>query len=410
MSDSHIGAGLEHRKDALTDTDAVLDQIIDRALEYRVDLLVHAGDLFHRNKPSPPELHVAKRFFDRLADEHIPSVLIHGNGSHSAALNIASAEELFASPWLIVSRRPEVISRNLGVSICTLPAVPMAQLVAQGTADRDEVYAQATDLLLRTARDLYDEAPADRPRILLAHWAVSGASLPTGLPVDQLGEIVLPLWALEEIGYDAIVLGHIHKAQELAEGIFYCGSPMCIDFGEANEPHGVTLLDVSPDVRGGGGEMTDFFALEDRRFVTIDCDLTEEPVSVMVSVENPRGLDEILSSGKIDFDETDVIAGAIAAEFPLTDAIVRVRYRATEEHHRRIDHQALTRLLDDAGAHRVYGGIQWEPVRETRVRAAGVDVDTLSPMAALDLWIAATDVPEPAAGSLRAMLGGWEGA
>lgn len=128
----------------------------------------------------------------------------------------------------------------------------------------------------------------------------------------------------------------------------------------------------------------EFVPLADRRFVTINVDLTDEH-------------SERLSEG---LDETDIVAAHIATEIPLTDAVVRIQYRATEEQHRRVDHAALTALLEDAGVHRVYGGLQWEPVRESRARVQGVD-EQLAPNAAVRAWCVANDVADAPAVALE---------
>ena len=422
LADTHIGSSYEHRKDALADTAAVLDQVVELAVDRGVSLVLHGGDVFHRTKPSPAELHVFKRFCDRLWHENIPLIAIHGNGAHEAAADDKSALQLFESDMVHVSRRAECINEIEGVSVCTLPATPLGRLVAQGTTDRAEIGAQAVSLLLQSARDLYASAPVDRPRVLLGHWAVSGSRLPNGLPVDALSELVLPLAELETIGYDACLFGHIHVAEilngmariNIHPGVASVGSPMCHDFGEAGELHGCWILEFGED-RGAAWE---FVPLTDRRFVTVDVDLTDplgaEPPNECPNCEG-RGwiayathapgcngfcseygcpvqeqaqCEQCGGSSLGSLDETDAIASSIAAEFPLTDAVVRVRYRATEEQHHRVDQSALLRLLDDAGIHRLYGGLAWEPVRENRTRAAGVD-ETLAPLDAVGLWLEA---------------------
>lgn len=386
-ADWHVGNGYEHRRDALADTAKVLDQIVDIAVERGVGLVVHAGDLFHRTKPAPAEYHVAKRFFDKLErrGRPIPSVLLHGNGSHSANLGEDSAEELFGGGYVQVSRRPELFEYP-GVTVCTLPAVPLGRLVAAGSTDRAEVSEQAVDLLLQAARDLRAQAPTDRPAVLLAHWAISGNTLPTGLPVEQLGEVVLPLWEVEQLGFDACFFGHIHSTAVLGDKarVISLGSPMTCDFGEANSQHGCWIWEP--------GHLAEFVPLQDRRFVDIEVDLTDDEERRLLE---PR-------------DETDWIHSEFMAPLtgPLEGAVVKVRYQASEEQHRRVDQQALLRLLDGAGVHRVFGGVTWIPVREQQVRAAGMD-ETLAPMEALALWLDAQGVNGADGAALRILAKGY---
>ena len=162
----------------------------------------------------------------------------------------------------------------------------------------------------------------------------------------------------------------------------------------------------------------EFVPLADRRFVSVECDLTEE-VSEPVQSHDPEAVSpphrtpgSHAGTGSLaSLDETDRTAAAIAERLPLAGAVVRVRYRASEEQHRRVDHGALMRLLEDAGAHKVYGGIQWLPVRASRARVAGVD-ESLAPLAALDLWLGAQNgaVSAEAAAGLRGLLREWAAA
>lgn len=406
FSDLHLGASRDHRVDALADHRRALEQIVDTAREHDVDTVLFGGDAFHHWKPSPVEEHAFQAFTRALEAAGIPMVAVTGNTPHDiGSVDLPSALELFRSDWVRVSRHPEVVKAAGDVAICTLPSVPVSRLVAhQGGGDRGAIFELAASMLVGTARDLYDRVPAGWPSILLAHFSVSGSSLPTGLPVAGLHEPVLPLDALEEIGFDAIALGHIHAQQMFSSNplepkipVFYPGPPMTLNFGDAGFEHGVYILDV-----GDGPATTEFVPLTDRRFVTVTVDLTE--ALPMVDLVDPTGA---VVSRVIGLDETDIIAAAIAAEvFNLPDAVVRVKYRATEEQHRRIDHAALEGFLAEAGAHRLYGGIDWDPVRTTRARQEGLD-ESIEPLAAVGMWIDANSVDDAPGRALRDLTAGY---
>jgi DNA repair exonuclease SbcCD nuclease subunit len=215
-------------------------------------------------------------------------------------------------------------------------------------------------MLVEEAQRLYARMEGGWRRVLLAHWSVEGAALPNGLPVADLKEVVLPLVELEAIGFDAIVLGHIHRAQMLSGDtkIFYVGSPACVDFGEANVEHGCTIIEFYDDQ--GRQEVYGWkrHALEDRPFVTLD-------------FQGPHDADMLPGT---DWTASERLDGAV----------VRVRYTATEEQARRVDHAALTRALLDAGARKVVS-IQSAILREGRQRDERVD-ESLDPLSALALY------------------------
>ena len=390
FADLHLSAGASYSDDRLADQEAVLNQIVDLAARERVDLICAAGDLFHRPRPVPAALMVFRRFVDRLAHADIPCVAITGNASHDIeSADRPCALDLFESRLFRVSRRPELITEFAGVAVATLPSVPVSRLVAGSeSAERGPVFAQAAEALLAVARELREQA-GDRPCVLMGHWSVYGASLPNGLPVADLHEPILDIGALEAIGYDKMVFGHIHQPQPLtlpglawdrvARG-FYCGSPMPVDFGEANSKHGVWIVEP-------GSETMAFRPLDSRRFVTIDADLAALP-------QEPGDM----------LDDTDYLAAHIAEHFPLTDAVVRLRYRCTEEQQRRVDLPAIKKLIADAGAHKLYQ-VAPEIVREDRARVAGVD-ENLSPQEALRAWVVANGLSDDQAARLRELMEG----
>jgi DNA repair exonuclease SbcCD nuclease subunit len=88
--------------------------------------------------------------------------------------------------------------------------------------------------------------------VLLLHWSISGASLPTGLSVDQLHEPVLEWAELDALGFDLIIASHIHVPQRLDDpklgdatmGI-YTGSPQPLSHGEGHYQHGVWLAEIA---------------------------------------------------------------------------------------------------------------------------------------------------------------------
>lgn len=387
VADLHVGAGGSLRSDHLGDQKAVLSQIVTVACDEQVDLLLMAGDVFHRPNPSVPALNVFRGFTRHLELAQIPAVACVGNCGHDLVnAAVVSALELFDSEWFRVSRVPELIKAAGDIAVCTLPSVPVHRLVARHDGgDRSVIFDEAVELLLQAARELRDQVPEGWPAVLMGHWSVAGAHLPNGLPVADLHEPVLPIERLDEIGFDAMVFGHIHEPQKLGSGVgaFYAGSPLVVDFGEAHVDHGAWLLEG----HDGGGCDTRFVPLDDRPFVTVDVDLTDE---------NAFGIGD---------DETDAIAGAVT--LPVEGAVVRVRYRATEDQHRRVDRQALLGFLADAGADKVHGPV-WEPVRTTRARVE-VDGDGMNDHDALDLWLDAADVPREKGTGVHALLDRLEG-
>jgi DNA repair exonuclease SbcCD nuclease subunit len=224
-------------------------------------------------------------------------------------------------------------------------------------------------MLLASARGLRDDIPDEQPAVLLLHFSFTEAVTPTGREVGPDFGVALPVDELEALGFDAVLMGHIHKYQRLDQPvdvgaerpILYTGSPAPVDFGEEHVEHGVVLLDVGEQTRPHHVH-ADFIPIESRRFLTLDYDWREAAL------------------------ERDPVAEDLETE-KVSDAVVRVRYDVTEAGARRIDQGELRRRLYDAGAHKVFQ-VAATVERADRARVAGVD-EELAPMSALELWLEA---------------------
>lgn len=372
--DWHVGAGLDYGAtpaDRLADQEAVIDQIVDLAIEHDVDALLICGDVWHRRRPTPAEYLAVVRPLRRLRAESTCDVIaIVGNHDVETADGPVALELL--EDIVDVHRVPGV-THVRGAAVAMLPWTPISRLVAERGSGhpRDGLNADAAQLLIATARDLRTQIDPSSRSVLMLHWSISRSSTPTGALTDTFREVVLPAEELDALGFDVIAAGHIHKRQEPEPGIFYTSSPMPVDFGEQDAEHGVWLVDLD----GHAGEAQpnytslSFIPLQSRRFVTVEIDLTTDRHEML------------------GIDETDAVAAAVATYLPIDEAVLRVRYKATEEQAPRIDWPKLRPLLDRA--HKVFS-ISAEITRSDRARMQ-VDED-LAPLDALELWMTAADL------------------
>jgi DNA repair exonuclease SbcCD nuclease subunit len=335
FGDLHLGAGADYR---LRDQEKVLGQIVE--LARGVEFVLFSGDVFHRRRPGPEEQRVWRDFVYNL---ETPLLAIAGNHDVSSAETI-SAMELPLFKAYTVARKPGTHFYG-DVAVSCLPWAPAAHVVAARNGDRTGLSEDIAEVLVKQAADLYDSASADTgTNILLAHWAVSGFSLPTGLATEELREPVLPLTELQKIGYDWIVLGHIHATAKRGN-TFYTSSPCVVDWGEANSEHGCWVIDTLGDAT--------FHALQDRRFLTI----------------TPEALD-----GGIRPDVDD-------------GALVRIRGAASAD----FDQEFYRRRLLEMGAESV--SFQIDTVREDRPQIEGVD-EELGVLEAMKLYCERAELDE----------------
>lgn len=369
FADLHLGAGANLGRepgDRLRDQAAVLERIFDLAAREGAEAILLAGDLFEGPTITPEQLEV----FAMRAVGDVPVIAIPGNGRHDLAMREVNAlAPLRHIDGVHIYSRPGV--HDLGtVQIACLPWVSAARLVAQydGDVPRDRVNQIAADLIVEAAARIAD--PRVKPTVLLMHGSLSGASLPQGISTDDLREPVVPVEELLDLGFAAVVAGHIHQPQIAtlddpawtAAGdidapwldidcplALYTGSPLPLNFGEAHVPHGCWLLDVKPPVT-----TTQFVPIESRPLVSFDW--------------HPGAGDEPMPA----FDE---------------GAIIKVRITTTPGELRRLDLSAVRSNLIAAGAHTVK--IEVDTVREERARVDSV-TDEIDPLEAFDAWCEAS--------------------
>lgn len=211
------------------------DRIIAEALELpRLGAWVLCGDLFDAKSTIPDRNEAAARL-QRMAS-HAPVVLLQGN--HDVAGDLDVFGRLAARHDIVVCATPttETIELACGgrLTLALLPYPHKALLTAMGIPPAD-VATVAGEALLDICRGLaaeLAEARADGHATMFAgHVNVSGAVTSTGQPL--MGhEISIGAAHLDVFGAIPKVLGHIHRAQDVAGGGIYAGSIARQSWGE----------------------------------------------------------------------------------------------------------------------------------------------------------------------------------
>jgi exonuclease SbcD len=365
-ADWHLGSGVTLTPNRLEEQMAMVDWIADYACSEQVDVVAFAGDAFHRRRPTPTELSIWQAFLVRMAEAHVGVVAVPGNHDVSSPDNPSALNPVtwpFAEVWL--SSGPVIVPTR-GVVFGLLPWTHPG-VVRQSSPNAVDAARTVGEHLGDIAQMLALQAAQGHPhcpRVLILHWSVGGAYTPTGMAVEQFAaEPVMNLADLRAQGWDAVVCGHIHKAQGLAGGkhhpVFYTGSPWAVDWGEAGDFHGVAVLDVGP----GGVTGFEWVAVPDHRFVTLDIDYT--------------------ANG--DAPATPAVG---------TGDVVRVRYRSRED--AQVPPGEVRALMESQGA--LVAMVQPEVVRVERARAE-ID-ESVAPMEALSEWLRVSEQPPEVASAV----------
>ena len=251
------------RHDALWDA---LRRIIRRAEDEQAELLLIAGDLFHR-QPLLRELREAAALFSSLSRTRV--VLIAGNHDYLSARSRyrdfvwGDNTFLLADPTLSSVCFPDLNVEIHGFSY-----------------DRPEIREPLCDRL---------KAPADgRIHILLAHGGDA-----KHIPIDKA--------RLAAAGFHYAALGHIHKPELLEElRLSWCGSPAPIDRTDIG-PRGYIVADIT--------------SRQTRLRFIEDCTARYIPLRAAVTPDTTReGLAASLRQTAARYGEADIFSVTLTGE------------------------------------------------------------------------------------------------
>lgn len=354
----------------LADYLATAEYVVGQAAAGGAAALVIAGDLTERRHPSPWLVARIVEVLDRF-----PETVVALRGNHDGAKNGRSIiEVLDGRPGIVGVSSPRIVEVE-EVSIACIPHLDRHWLRAQPGSEAvpdAELYQVLGEQFLLIARGLYAKAKADNPdgaAVLVCHQTLAGAQMSESQQAF-LGDVslVVDARALEAIGFEGIVAGHLHRHQTVLPGVIYTGSIERVDFGEANESKGFIVADVEP-----GRFDWEFVETPARRFVTIEGAPTF--VGMAGLIEGPDGFVQ-----------------------DVTDAIVRVVDADPEA-----DLAQIRRDLEESGAFEV----QEIRVRRSESTApAGGLSESLSADQALTAYFAETPDAEPIVARGREILAG----
>jgi len=377
LSDIHIGLQTHGKINPATGKNTRLEDILkslDFAFNYAknesVDLLLIAGDIFHRENPQPTEeIEFSKRVLKLVKDSNARVVMVLGNHDYPSAGGRASAVEIFPAldiDRVTIVRKPELITldtENGPVQIACVPWAPRSGLLAKDeykSLSSQEIQIEIEKRLIVIIRDLSSKVDKSNPAIFLAHLAARDAKL-SGTERDTLTttDPIVPVSELNNKAFQYVGLGHIHRFQNLNKDdtppIIYSGSIERIDFTEEKEGKGFVLGEIV--------ESEDVWKCE-YKFI-------ETPARKFITIELQQGdleIDEVLEKR---FNKDDY-----------SDAVVRVRYKVSGPSDK-VDEKRLKSLFESAQSLKI------EKVfdkHEKVMRQAGLS-KTMGLMEALDKYI-----------------------
>lgn len=258
-SDWHIGVTTRGVSRS-GDLSCALDELLEVCADFKPDLIIHSGDLFHQPRPLVDELELAWSGLRRLA-EHAPVVVIAGNHDSpqlfdffSAMLGPQSKIQFVGYPKAPSAGGILKFPLRSGelVKVACMPFVHANRMLPGWDGTLGTRLLAYSDRIMRLqkayAESLQKSYSAQRDILVYAaHLFVDGASLSTSERSLHVSDTYATrASAIPPVSYAAF--GHIHKPQALPGGAAgrYSGSIIPIDFGEEKDIKETVLVEAMP--------------------------------------------------------------------------------------------------------------------------------------------------------------------
>ena len=380
FADLHLGVESYGRIDPATglssrflDFLSALDQVVNYALEEKVDLVLFCGDAYKSREPTQTQQREFAKRINRLSTSGIPVFLLIGNHDLPNAIGRATTTEIFDTLTVknvYVSNRPDIyrIPTNSGViQIASLPWLRRSGLLNKEDTKNltfEQINQIAQEKLTNIIAANIPKLDPKLPSILAAHVWVSGAQVGSERSMTIGQEHMLLLSNVANPAFDYIALGHIHRHQVLSQNppVVYSGSLERLDFSEAEDDKGFYLVEIEPDKETGKRQVSfDFHPVIGRQFLTINIDIEPQ-----------------------DADPTSTVLRAIAEqEDKSRDAIFRLNISLPAEIEGQLRDNDIRNALKEAH----YFTIAKDIKRETRLRLGKWTAEELTPLDALKAYL-----------------------
>jgi DNA repair protein SbcD/Mre11 len=249
LGDVHCGAGITIGKtdpetqlnSRLLDFVDTFNTIIDNFVEKEVSTVVITGDIYDTRHPTSAQLNIFSKCLRRAVSKGITILMVVGNHDQQRTISTTTIDiydslqldDIMSFPNMAVHT---IKDGNKDIHLIMMPyrdrkMVDGAQTNLEAIDKIKKEIALLTSDLLGT-------------KIVIGHFMIDKAITGETSEVFSINELVLPLDTFA--GFDAIIMGHVHKSAILSKHplTMYVGSMEKISFGEKDHTKISIILDT----------------------------------------------------------------------------------------------------------------------------------------------------------------------
>lgn len=314
------------------DTVNCLNYMIKVAEEEKPDIVCVSGDVFHQEQIGPvrysDEMIVATDTITKLAGVAKAVIVMRGTPNHDGGGQFRVLSKMFANTGNVHIVTSPTVLRTPYADIACIPGFDKQEFRSRfpglSADEENEAWTSYISSMVMGLRAECHNTP-----ILMAHYTVPGCNMESGQTSFFTNfEPVIPREALEAAVYEAVLLGHIHRPQDLdgLHNVFYSGAINAMNFNDEGQERGFWIHEFNEKgILVKGHRYTTPY----RQFCTIAWDSDE--------------VDNYIREGVMYLHRTGVPEA-------VTDKIVRVQYSCTSEQKKALNIPLLQKNLYEIGA------------------------------------------------------------
>ena len=247
LSDLHIGK-IVLEQSMLDDQKYMLNQIIEKIQEEKIELVLISGDIYDRGVPPSDAVTVLNNFLKVLIkDLHLKVCIIAGNHDSKERLNFGS--EIFKSDGLYISSiyngnidKVELEDEYGKLNIYMLPYIKPIEVrqFFEEDVDVSSYHNAVKEVILK------ENINEKERNIILSHQFVTSG----GIEPEKSESETLYLGGTENVDvscydkFDYVALGHIHGPQRIGRDTArYAGTILKYSFSEVHQNKSLTVID-----------------------------------------------------------------------------------------------------------------------------------------------------------------------
>ena len=230
IADTHLGLAAFNRLDPESGMNLREKQIydnflsaVDKIIDAKPDVLVHAGDLFDTVKPKTRAYTTVLEALERLHAAGVPFIVIAGNHSMVKTRYTTSPFEVLSYHHSRIHAAYRFRYEHVEIGDTVFHLIPNML--------RPEDYRAAYDQV---------EIAKDRHNVLVTHGLASAIK---DKRLATVAEHELDSTILSD-KFDYIALGHYHRQVQITDNAWYSGSPEFMAYGEIADTKGGLLVDL----------------------------------------------------------------------------------------------------------------------------------------------------------------------